>query len=283
MKSNRIAFAASTLLLFVAPGVLAATDPAPAAAPQESLPDAKTLIEKHIEAIGGREKLKQVKSRSSSSTIEVPAAGVKGTTKVYQAPPAYMFTETEIGGIGKVAQGFDGEYAWETSVMTGPRLLSGKEADIYARSAKFNAEIDYLEDYKSLKTIGSDTVGGAAVYVVEMIDKNGISEKRLYDQQSGLLVGLRTKMPSQMGEIDSETTLSDYKEVGGIRVPYKVKVKVMGSEIITEVQNAEINGDVPPSCFEPPADVKSLIEKQKAKDSAPASAPATKDAPEGGK
>ena len=83
MKSNRIAFAASTLLLFVAPGVLAATDPAPAAAPQESLPDAKTLIEKHIEAIGGREKLKQVKCRSSSSTIEVPAAGVKGTTKVY--------------------------------------------------------------------------------------------------------------------------------------------------------------------------------------------------------
>ncbi len=48
-------------------------------------------------------------------------------------------------------------------------------------------------------------------------------------------------------------------------------------------QNAEINCDVPPSCFEPPADVKSLIEKQKAKDSAPASAPATKDAPEGGK
>lgn len=256
----------------------AADEPAAAAPAAASLPDAKAIMEKYVEAIGGREKLQSVKSRIMSSTIEFPEQGMKGTSKVYQAPPAMVFSETEIAGIGKFTQGSDGAVAWESNAMMGTRVLSGKEKANFLRSMRFNAEYDFANTYKSMKTIDTGKVGDREAFIVELVSNDDVTEKRLFDKETGLLLSLQSKIPSQMGEIESETFFSDYRAIDGVKIPFKTIVKVMTSEISTTVDKAEFNAEIPADRFALPEDVKKLIEKQNAAPgptATPADAPAT--------
>ncbi|MFO0860197.1 MAG: hypothetical protein U0570_06535 [Phycisphaerales bacterium] len=254
-----------------------APTPAPAAsAPAADLPSAKSLMEKYITAIGGREKLQGVKSRQMTLNMDMPANGMKGTVQVYQAPPAMAYSETEIANIGKFLQGSDGETVWESNIMMGTRILSGKERDNFLRGLRFNADYDYEDTYREMTTTGADKVNDRAVYVVELVTKEGQKETRLFDQETGLLLVSRATMPSQMGDIASETFFSDYREVDGIKMPFKQTVKVMQNEMVTTVEKAALNVEIPASRFELPKEVKDLLEKQKADATkAPAPAPAT--------
>src|SRR5688572_29636978 len=56
-------------------------DPKPTATPK--LPEAKDIVERYVQAIGGREPLKKNKSRYQSATIEVMPMGVKGVVETF--------------------------------------------------------------------------------------------------------------------------------------------------------------------------------------------------------
>lgn len=277
-RSSALMLTSITAIAGLATYSLAADEPAaapPATTPAAaSLPEATTILEKYVAAIGGREKLQSVKSRIMSSTIEFPEQGMKGTSKVYQAPPAMAFSETEIAGIGKFTQGSNGEVAWESNAMMGTRVLAGKEKSNFLRSMRFNAEYDFANTYKTMKTIGTGKVGDREAYIVELVSNDDVTEKRLFDKESGLLLSLQSKIPSQMGEIESETFFSDYRDVDGIKIPFKTIVKVMTSEISTTVDKADFNTEIPADRFALPEDVKKLVEKQNAAPANPAATPA---------
>ncbi|MGH7243675.1 MAG: hypothetical protein ACREJD_09690 [Phycisphaerales bacterium] len=253
--------------------------PAPAitAKPAANLPEAKALMEKYLAAIGGIDRLKQVKSRQVALNMEMPAVGLKGQMKIYQMPPAMAYAETEIAQIGKILQGSDGETVWESNVMMGTRILTGAERAGFLRGMRFNADYDYQDLFKSMTTTGVAEVAKSPVYVVELIGVDGSKETRLFDQESGLLVGMRSTTMSQMGELTSETTFSDYREVSGIKMPFKMVVKAMQNEMITTVEKAELDVPIPAERFNLPDDVKALLAKQNAHPApdAPATTPTT--------
>jgi hypothetical protein len=264
--SLRVALLSS--LLFTAPGLGAIEPPAPseqpAAKPAVNLPEAKTLMEKYLTAIGGAERLKQIKSRHVTLTMELPAAGMKGRTQIYQMPPAMAYAETELPQIGKVMQGSDGETVWESSVIMGTRILTGAEKAAFLRGMRFNADYDYADLFKSMTTTGVDKIDGRPVYVVDLVTTDGAKETRLFDQESGLLVGMRTTTNSPMGEMASETVLSDYRDVGGVKMPFKMVVKAMQNEMVTTIEKAELDVPIPAERFNLPEDVKALLAKQQA-------------------
>lgn len=241
---------------------------APAA--DESLPSAKEIYEKYLTAIGGKDKMKAITSRQVVMTIEIPAAGVKGTVSMFQVPPAKAFSETELGGMGKFAQGSDGEIAWEMSPMAGARILSGKERDTFMRGMRFDSEWNYEGQYKDMKTTKTEKVGDKTAYVVEMVSNEGNKETRLFDKDSGLLLASRATATTQMGEVPTETLFDDYREVNGIKMSFKQTAKMMGSELKTTVEKAEFNAEIPESKFELPADIKALKEKTEKKSEKPA-------------
>ena len=58
---------------------------------------------------------------------------------------------------------------------------------------------------------------------------------------------------TQQGPVDAETMMSDYREIGGIKVPFKETSTENGnpsSEAIT--QTIEINPEIPPDAFTAP-------------------------------
>ena len=51
------------------------------------MPTAETVINQYIEATGGKAAYEKLKNRVVTGTIEIPAANIKGNTKMMQALP----------------------------------------------------------------------------------------------------------------------------------------------------------------------------------------------------
>ncbi len=78
-----------------------------------------------------------------------------------------------------------------------------------------------------------------------------------------MLVKTTATAASPMGEISAEVTVSEYKNFGGVLMPTRSKQKAGGQELEVSVSNVGVNEALPPDIFNPPADVKALIDKRK--------------------
>lgn len=127
----------------------------------------------------------------------------------------------------------------------------------------------WKELYLSAVLAGEEVLDGAPCHKIVMVPKEGKPETRFYDKKTGLMRRMDVVAKSPMGEVPAETWLEDYKEVGGILSPHKLRQKVLGQEFATTIQKVEYNVDIPKEKFELPDDVKALLAK-------PAAEPAKK-------
>lgn len=195
----------------------------------------KELLEKMIIAQGGRKLISSIKDTTISGTIEISLSGMSGPLTLYRKEPNKMRIDTEI--MGKVmTTAYDGETAWWTNPTTGAtEELSGEQADQIIR-----------------ESMGSDSILNP--------EKNGITytykrEEKVYDkdcivleqtfsdgQTVTLYIDAKTYLPyvkkqtaaTQMGVgATTYTFLSDYKDVGGMKVAHTTKVFHGGQEAVT--------------------------------------------------
>lgn len=247
----------------------------PAAVPAAGLPDAKDIFAKFVEATGGEKAYAKLKNRVTEGTMEIKPMGIKAKFKMTQGLPANMKMVMEVDQMGKIEQGCDGTHAWEDNPMSGPRLLSGDELEETKRQADFLADIHPNEVYSEMKTTGLEKVGESECYVVDVKTKTGNPRTMYFDKTSNLLVRMKMKVKNQMGEIESEVSMSDYREFEGVKIPYTNSVKIAvgpGIEQVLKIEKLAHNVELPADAFKPSADVQELIDKESKgdkKDAAP--------------
>jgi zinc protease len=276
---RRLTLAASLIL---APGwTLLAQAPAaePALAPSAPaadalFPKAEVVLERYIEAIGGRTALEKITSRKMVSTMEMPTANMKMTSTVWSQAPNVQVMEMSIPGMGEMFRGTDGTIAWEVTPM-GPRLLKGAELRETLRLSMFHIDLKYSEIYEKIEVVGKERVERQECYKVAFTPKEGEPSTSFYSMDTGLMVKSMTTVKHQMGPMKSESLLSDYREVDGVKIPHQVKASTAGvpGEMIMTVDKVEHNVEIPAEKLQPPPAIQKLLEKEKNK---PASdAPAT--------
>src|SRR3954452_22000387 len=87
------------------PALVAAqeTATAPAAAPKAEgeLPSARSIIDRHIKAIGGRDAVLSHTSQHATGTFSVPAQGLVGTVEIFGAAnPHRAALKENVAGVG---------------------------------------------------------------------------------------------------------------------------------------------------------------------------------------
>jgi hypothetical protein len=225
--------------------------PTRAQAPAD-LPKAETVLDQYIEATGGKAAYEKIKNRTSSGTIEIAGANIKGTINVTEAAPNRILVVTELGPIGKTTQGTDGKSAWTLSTFVGDRLLEGEEKDAVLLSAEFHKEVHWKEVYKKAECTGIEDVDGKPAYKVVLTPKTGKPIAQFFDKTSHLQVKEVMTQKSPMGEIDLETYYSDYKKVDGILMPFTLTQKVAGQQIEIKLTEIKQNVDLPADTFKRP-------------------------------
>ncbi len=70
-------------------------------------------------------------------------------------------------------------------------------------------------------------------------------------------------LSTPLGEIPTQVTMSDYRPVGGIQTPATLIQAAMNQNIVMHFEKIVYNTTLPPGQFDPPPDVKALLNKRK--------------------
>ena len=227
----------------------------------DDLPKGDAIMDKYIEVTGGKAAYAKLKSEISTGTMEFKAMGLKGKMTSYAAEPDKRYTEIVIDGIGKMLEGSDGDVAWALSAVQGPRVKDGDEREEALLQSKFNSDLRWRDTMKSAETVGVETVDGKECYKVMLTPKAGKPITKWFDKDSNLLVKLLVTAKTPMGDIQSDSVMSDYRKEGEILVPHKVVTHVATVELVSTIDSVQYNTEIPKDKFAIPDEVKPLVKK----------------------
>lgn len=222
------------------------------------LPTATEIVDKYVQAIGGRQAILSHSSSHEAGTFSVAGAGITGTIDIYSAKPAKSLAKTTIGGIGEILEGFDGTHAWGISPMTGPSLAEGVELEQKRFDADYYSDLHDPSRYVSMKVLEKTTFEGRPAYKVSMVKKIGGEDLEYFDTETGFKIGTAGTREGPMGPMNITISQSDYKRFGDVMVPTTIKQAVSGIQNVITINSMEFD-TVPPSTFEIPDRIKALI------------------------
>lgn len=194
--------------------------------PATADPKAHAIIDKFIEASGGVEAYKKIKTRVAVGEMTMPAQGIKMAIKLSQKAPDKIHMEQEIKGLMNGKQGYDGKEGWAEDTLLGFRKLEGAELAQLTRESNINRELNLKEDFPTMKVLPDAQLDDKTVSVIEATSKDDKKETWFFSQDTHLMVKMEQKMSlGPQGEIDVIILLNDYKEVDGIKLPMTSEVK----------------------------------------------------------
>jgi phosphotransferase system IIB component len=207
---------------------------------------AKKVIDKYINALGGKDNLEKVKDKTTIMRGSVQ--GMNITMMIYQKAPNKMKQEMDAGAMKQDVY-FDGKKAVMTvggnsQEITGEGLEAMKyEALIHPLfiidSVKVNSKLD-----------GIEKINGKDAYKVEMSLPDGKTWLEYFDTNSGLKVKDSKQVTVPQGTFTRETEYSDYRNVDGVLFPFKLKQSI-GQQILNfSVSSIKVNTGLKDDKFE---------------------------------
>ncbi len=228
----------------------------------EPLPNGREVIDRYVEAIGGKEAILGQGAQRAKARVEVPAQGISGDMDVYAAPPNKMYTSIEFAGIGSIRAGYNGEVGWMIDPARGPMLLEGRMLDQTRQQADAASALHPESLIASVETVEKTDFEGQTCYKVKVTTRWDEEYFEYFNVDSGLMVGVERSQSSPMGDLPATTILSDYQESGGVLIPRKTVQRVMGmQQVITVLEVAAMEQD--DALFAVPEEIKALMEPAK--------------------
>lgn len=241
---------------FVRP-VLAAFAAALLVAPSVSAQTPDAILERYNKAVDPNGVLASIQGMKSSVTMEAPSMGMSMTINSVAARPNLVVVVTDVPGLGVIRQGFDGTTAWSSDPMQGPRILNGMEAAALVEGSTFNNIVRSKDLFSAMEPAGTYDAGGDMTSCVKFTWKSGRETTDCFSNATGLIARTLTKQVTQMGEVEVEMLIKDYRSVNGLVVPFRVESNMMGMAMSITTTSMEFTAQ-PASMFELPAEIKAL-------------------------
>ena len=223
------------------------------------------VIEKSIEAVGGRELMESAEYVYFKGGISIPAAGITGSIETFIHAPDKLFVLVNIPMIGEQKQGINGDVAWSSDPMSGPRLLPEAEAKALREETDPSSRLDYKEDHQVIEYVGEVDFDGQKAHKVRLVDNDDNQSFEYYSVEHGWMIGNEAKVPSPMGDLQMTSYLREYKEMAGVMQPTKTVQKAGPQEFVITISDVSYD-EIDASKFELPDAVKALVKAQKKDD-----------------
>lgn len=210
---------------------------------------AEEILTKHLEAIGGKDNLLQVKTTYLKGTVST--GGLQGEFTSYSEFPNLSSQDVDFK-IFKMSTGTDGNIYW-TKDQNGKIRELEKIEKSFAWTENYFGNFLYFfpDEYKrDLTYLGDEKDSLGQYYVVEIKPEGGEPRKLFINKDTYLLDKYQQKM-----DIDVATTyLTDYREIQGIKIPFHSCTTTGKPRYDTDVTITEVkfNVAVDPSVFQMP-------------------------------
>jgi len=186
---------------------------------------AHEVIDNYLEAIGGRDLFAEVVDRTT--IMRGTAMGQSLTILVKQKVPAKLYQEIKVG---KVVQNvyFDGERGM---MVVGDNNIEIEKKEL--EKLKIEATMNLLLDPEAygldISIIRIEQVDSIDCYVIKMVLPSGLRWQQFYSVETGYKLKEIKEIHTQQGLFEQESFYSDYRNVDGIKFPFKI-VQNMGMQ-----------------------------------------------------
>ncbi len=219
--------------------------------------EVKAIIRKHIESMGGAEKLNSVKSLVSKAVMvmDSPQGEMEADIEQMQSGDKFLII-INIPQFGEIRQGSDGKHYWMTNPMVGAMLMDNDQAAMAREqySKPFPAA-SWLNYNGKIVNKGTEKVDGRKCHKLEFQPENGPKITRWFDAETGRLVKMAAVQQSPQGPMKIEVYPTDYRDVEGIKVPFKQVTSTPQGEMTIEVDSMEFNKEIDEATFKLPKEL----------------------------
>ncbi len=219
---------------------------------------AEEIVKKALEARGGVEKIKAVRSERVSGHVSF-SQSMEGTFVVELKRPLKMHVEITIDG-QKIIRVYDGK---SSGWMVNPFLETKEVQPLSPEDLKnISDESDFdgpLVDYKSkgnqIEFVSKESLDDKPVYRLKLTNKNGDVRFYLFDASSYLLLKWEGIRRSGEQELPWESFFSDFHEVQELKFPFRIDQGSPGTELKQTLiaEKIELNPQIEDSRFTKPA------------------------------
>jgi zinc protease len=219
-----------------------------------ALPTTDEILDKHAKAVGGKEAVEKIKSRSMKGTFDLEAFGVTGApVEMLAKAPNKSAMKIDVPNFGAVKRVFDGASGWHSDPMSGLRELSGVELAQQKRDSDFYLDVNYKKYFTKMEVKGKEKVGSYETYVIEATPTEGSPEKLYFDINTGLLVRHDTEAESPEGKTPAESYMDDYKVVDGIKIPHTLRLVTPSISWVIKFTDIKNNVEIDDAKFNKPS------------------------------
>ena len=228
---------------------------------------AVTLLDKYVDASGGKVAYDAIKNRVIKAELSMPSRGVTGKMLAYSARPDQFYAVIETPQ-GKLQRGWNGKTAWMIEPAYGPRILEGLERAAVVRDSTQDRFAQWRDLFEQAKYEGEEEIGGKKcakiVLTFRPIDpEEKESPVTVYlDSTTGLIKPqYTTELIGPQRLVQVTAVLDDYQQTSGVLLARKMTLKVADREQEIKVTSVECNTQIPASIFVLPKEIQELLVK----------------------
>jgi hypothetical protein len=211
-------------------------------AESDKMPGVEQILERYVEAIGGREAIEKLSTRICTGSVITDLSSREhpiyesGYFEAYSKVPSSYYTKTW-SDQGNYIRAYDGNEGWiQDKCGVKPDSSAGKRRLDWLLNPQNALRIK--EYFPDLKLKGTLAVRGFEVYVLET---PALHRPLFFDIESGLLIGF-----------GHNWEIHDYREADGVLFPHRILLSRKGGSTVYEFETVEHNRKINDSLFSMP-------------------------------
>jgi zinc protease len=226
--------------------------------PGLAVPPATQILDEYIQAMGGAQKLAAVKSFISTGHSEgYGGLGGNGVFQIFAQAPnsrSMWIAFPDHPDRGTSAWTYDGKTGWisQPRGFMGEYELTGNDL----AGAKLDAILAFPAQIKTAFPIWragqDDDLNDRDVHVVQGSVPGGMLGTFYFDKQTHLLTRYVRRTPSPVGRVTIQQDFDDYRDVNGIKFPFKYSFLWLDGRFTAIISDVKINAPVDAAKFAKP-------------------------------
>ena len=215
------------------------------------------IVSRHIDARGGYDRLKAIRSIKISRTVATPFSDIK--VIVYKKRPQLFRADQGPAGAAMTARGVNEQDAWDTAAGGKIVIRAPKDA---VETRELDADFDgLLVDWKqkghTVSYDGKVPLPGGDAYKLKVVTKGGVERTIFLDARTYLdrrHTGVLT-LPGNR-RFDVTIDFSNWREVDGVKFPFDINEERTSREpvqsFVTYTEKIEVNVPMDDTLFATP-------------------------------
>jgi hypothetical protein len=230
-------------------------DPPDILAQAPGAPSADQVLDTYIQALGGAERLATVTSFVGMGTsVGFGPEGDKRPFEIFaKAPDQRAAIIHTLDGDSTTT--YDGRGGWIAAPHNPVPVLALTGGDL--DGARLDADLSFPARIK--QALGKwrvglpETIDDRQVQVVQGTSAGGAIATLYFDKESGLLVRQVRYADSPVGRIPTQIDYADYREVSGVKMPFRWTVAWLSGQDTVELTQVRVNVPIDAAKFAKPA------------------------------